>query len=110
MTNTTALSTAAPIEPLEPVRDRYGVIISAYGDIENIKQTVTLWVDARRENEQEIIKLTVPLTGPVKPLIEKYLQFELPGYEIYDWATWEEPKPEPLSGLTALVNWLEEAA
>ena len=110
MTNATALSTAASIESLEPVRDRYGVIISAYGDIENIKQTVTLWVDARRENEQEIIKLTVPLTGPVKPLIEKYLQFELPGYEIYDWATWEEPPLEPLSELTALVNWLEEAA
>ena len=100
---------------VEHVRTEHGVIIACFGDIENVRQTVTLWVDARRTDdegftEQEIIKLTVPLTGPVKPLIEKYLAFALPGYEIHDWQTWEETeKPEPLSGLTALVELMEVA-
>ena len=98
MTNSTATATAELIAPLRPslVRNEFGVIISGYGMIESIRQSVDLWVEAHKvdsegDTDQEIIKLTVPLTGPVKPLILEYINLALPGYSLHDWQTWSEP-------------------
>ncbi|MEO0868898.1 MAG: hypothetical protein AAFY17_10705 [Cyanobacteria bacterium J06642_11] len=93
-----ASATAALVAPLAPtlVRNAVGVIVAGYGDIESIRQSVDLWVEAHRvdsdgDTDQEIVKLTVPLTGPVKPLIVEYMNLALPGYQLHDWQTWVEP-------------------
>lgn len=84
------------------VRNEFDVIIAAYGVIEDMRQSVDLWVEAHKiddegDTDQEIIKLTVPLTGPVKPLILEYINGALPGYQLHDWAVWpcEDSANEP---------------
>ena len=104
MTNSSAPATAELIAPLgnpaiQFVRNKYGVIIDSFGNYE-ARQSVDLWVEAHKYgvdgfvDNSETIKLTVGLSGPVKPLILDYLGLMLPGYELSDWQTWVEPSDE----------------
>ena len=93
-------ATATLVKPLAPalVRNQFGVIIDSYGTYEQ-RQSVDLWVEAHKtdadgDTESEIIKLTVGLNGPVKPLILDYIKLSLPGYKLHDWQTWVEPSDE----------------
>ncbi|MEM1279470.1 MAG: hypothetical protein AAGG53_05460 [Cyanobacteria bacterium P01_H01_bin.152] len=83
-------------------RNKDNIIIAQY-KITDARRTVALWVQAfkladDREDgivglvdKEEYIKLTVPLTGPVKPLIEEWIASHLPGFVLADWQTWQEP-------------------
>lgn len=116
MTNATAPATAELIAPLGntvlvtprcglPVqftRNEYGVIIDSFGDVSNARQCVTVNVTAHKTDEagfieQEIVRLTVPLTGPVKPMINSYIGLMLADYTLNDWCVWpgDESYDEP---------------
>lgn len=105
MTNPTALATAALVAPLgSPLitRNADNIIIASH-KVDNARQSVALWVQAFKlescpetgiaglVDKEEYIKLTVPLTGPVKHLIEEWIKATLPGYVLADWQTWQEP-------------------
>ncbi|NEQ53718.1 MAG: hypothetical protein F6K11_26895 [Leptolyngbya sp. SIO3F4] len=110
MTNTTAPATATMVarfvDPDKVIvsprnglpsftRNDFGVIVDTFGDVANAQQCITVNVTAHTTDnegfvEQEIIRLTVPLTGAVKPMIESYIDFALPSYKLHDWCVWSD--------------------
>ena len=83
-------------------RNQWGVIIDSFGDVSKSHQCITINATARKVDnegfaEQEVVRLTIPLTGPARPMIASYIRLMLPGYTLNDWCVWpgDENYDEP---------------
>lgn len=106
MTNQNAPATATLVAPLSGIqlhRNKYGVIIDSFGDVSNARQCVTINATAHKTDgegfvDQEIIRLTLSLNGPIRTAIVGYISLMLPpGYLLHDWCVWpgDENHDEP---------------
>ena len=100
MTNTPqapdALQVGPLVSPIRLTRNKSGVIVDSFGDVSTEHQCVTVAVtvhklDREGFTDEEVVRLTVPLTSPVESLVKGYIGLMLPGFQLNSWAVWCEP-------------------